>query len=69
MRSPWSGQARIALDGTAAATVDLRATSTTFRQAVWTRNGLTPGLHSLQVTVLGTTGRPTVVTDGIVVLS
>jgi hypothetical protein len=68
-RTAFSGQALVYLDGAKVATVDLRSAATAFRQAVWTRNGLTAGSHRLTIVVVGTTGRPTVISDGIAYLS
>jgi hypothetical protein len=68
-RTQWSGQAVVYLDGAKVATVDLRAGYTSYRQAVWVRNGLSSGRHTVRVVVVGTSGRPTVISDGIVSLS
>lgn len=68
-RTKWSGQVRVYLDGAGVATIDLRTSSTSYRQAVWTRNGLPAGRHTARIVVLGTPKRPTVVVDGIVTLS
>ncbi len=68
-RASSSGQAVIYLDGAKVGTVDLRSSSTAYRQAIWTRSGLSPVHHTLRVVVAGTSGRPTVTTDGVVVLS
>ncbi|HEX2809293.1 MAG TPA: hypothetical protein VHN80_24270, partial [Kineosporiaceae bacterium] len=68
-RTATSGQAVVYLDGVKVATVDLKAATTAYRQAVWTRNGLTAKKHTLAVVVAGTAHRPTVTTDGIAFLS
>jgi hypothetical protein len=68
-RTKWSGQARLYLDGVAAGTVDLKSSFTSFRQAVWVRNGLKPGPHTIRVVVVGTTRRPTIIVDGVAVLA
>jgi uncharacterized protein with LGFP repeats len=67
-RIPTAGQAVIYLDGRNAGTINLKATSTAHRQAVWVRNGLTPTRHTLTIVVVGTASRPTVTTDGILYL-
>jgi hypothetical protein len=66
-RSATSGQARVYLDGKLVSTLDLYAAAMTNRQAVWAWNG-TSAAHTVQVVVVGTRTRPTVVTDGLVVL-
>jgi hypothetical protein len=68
-RTTTSGQAVVYLDGTKMATVDLKGAATAYRQAVWIRNGLTPGIHTLKIVTVGTANRPTVTTDGIISLS
>jgi hypothetical protein len=68
-RTTTSGQALIYLDGTKVGTVDLKAAATAYRQAVWTRNGLTAMTHRLKIVVVGTAHRPLVITDGITSLS
>jgi uncharacterized protein with LGFP repeats len=68
-RTQWSGQAVVYLDGAKVATVDLKGPYTSYRQAVWVRNGLRTGRHTVKALVVGTSGRPTVISDGIVSLS
>jgi hypothetical protein len=56
------GKAEIYLDGQLRATIDLRSSTTRYRQIVWTAR-VTPGTHTVQVRVLGTAGRPRVDVD------
>lgn len=63
-RSSTSGQVYVYLDGVKVATVDLKASSTTYRQAVWTKRWSTSGVHTIKVVVVGTSGRPRVTADG-----
>jgi hypothetical protein len=65
-RTQWSGQAVVYLDGVKQGTVDLKGGYTSYRQSVFTRSALSSGRHTLRVVVVGTAGRPTVITDGIV---
>jgi hypothetical protein len=68
-RTKWSGQARVYLDGVSVGLVDLKGDFTAYRQAVWVRNGLTPGPHTVRLVVVGTAGRPTVIADGAVAVA
>ncbi|MCW3843819.1 N-acetylmuramoyl-L-alanine amidase [Micromonospora yasonensis] len=63
-RSSTSGQVYVYLDGVKVATVDLKASSTAYRQAVWTKSWSTSGAHTIKIVVVGTSGRPRVTTDG-----
>ncbi|MEH0576643.1 N-acetylmuramoyl-L-alanine amidase [Streptomyces sp. B21-108] len=65
-RATTSGQAYVYVDGTKAATVDLKTTTTLYRQAIWTRTWSSSAKHTIKIVVVGTTGRPTVTTDGLV---
>ncbi|MEU1301563.1 peptidoglycan recognition protein family protein [Streptomyces shenzhenensis] len=65
-RAPSSGAAVVYVDGAKAATVDLKSSSTLYRQAIWTKSWSTSGPHTVKVVVVGTSGRPTVTTDGLV---
>lgn len=67
-RASTSGQAYIYIDGVRAALIDLRSGSTLYRQAIWTRTWSSSGRHTLKIIVAGTSGRPTITTDGIAVL-
>ncbi|MFI1377648.1 N-acetylmuramoyl-L-alanine amidase [Streptomyces longwoodensis] len=68
-RADTSGQAVIYVDGTQSATVDLKSTTTAFRNAIWTKTWSSPGKHTVKIVVSATSGRPTVTTDGIAYLS
>jgi hypothetical protein len=67
-RATTSGQAKIYLDGTYQSTVDLKSATTQYRQALWTKTWSSTAQHTLKIVVVGTSGRPTVTTDGIAVL-
>ncbi|HEX5566931.1 MAG TPA: N-acetylmuramoyl-L-alanine amidase [Streptomyces sp.] len=67
-RAASSGQAHIYVDGTKAATVDLKSATTKYRDAIWTRTWSASGKHTVRIVVVGTSGRPTVTTDGLVYL-
>ncbi|AOR30873.1 hypothetical protein BFF78_07230 [Streptomyces fodineus] len=54
------------VDGTKAATVDLKSSTTLYRQAIWTRTWSGGAKHTVKIVVLGTSGRPTITTDGLV---
>ncbi|MFD4502679.1 N-acetylmuramoyl-L-alanine amidase [Streptomyces sp. NPDC058457] len=64
-RAATSGQAYIYVDGTKVTTVDLKSSTTLYRQAIWTKTWSTSAKHTLKIVVVGTAGRPTVTTDGI----
>jgi N-acetylmuramoyl-L-alanine amidase-like protein len=59
------GAIYVYVDGVKVSTVDLRASSGQFRQIVWSKSWSTSAKHTIKIVVAGTTGRPTVVTDGI----
>lgn len=63
-RATTSGQAVIYIDGTKTATVDLKATTTAYRNAMWTKSWSSAAKHTLEIVVTATSGRPTVTTDG-----
>ncbi|MGC5243262.1 peptidoglycan recognition protein family protein [Streptomyces albogriseolus] len=65
-RASSSGQAYVYVDGVKAATVDLRSTATSYRQAIWTRTWTANAKHTVKIVVVGTSGRPTITTDGLV---
>ncbi|MEU9158134.1 peptidoglycan recognition protein [Streptomyces sp. NPDC048417] len=67
-RASTSGQAVIYIDGTKTATVDLKSTTTAYRNAIWTKNWASASKHTIKIVVTGTGGRPTVTTDGIAYL-
>jgi hypothetical protein len=60
------GKAEIWLDGVRVATLDLRSSTTRYRQIVWQKSWPTPGRHTVVVRVLGTAGRPRVDADGFI---
>ncbi|MFV0128739.1 N-acetylmuramoyl-L-alanine amidase [Streptomyces sp. HMX112] len=65
-RASTSGQAYVYLDGTKVATVDLKSATTKYRDAIWTKTWATGAKHTVKIVVVGTAGRPTVTTDGLV---
>ncbi|MGW0776431.1 peptidoglycan recognition protein family protein [Streptomyces sp. NPDC002835] len=67
-RAASSGQAYIYVDGVKAATVDLKSSTTKYRNAIWTRTWSTSAKHTVKIVVVGTSGRPTITTDGLVYL-
>jgi hypothetical protein len=54
------------VDGTKVATVDLKSSTTLYRQAIWTKSWAGSAQHKVKIVVVGTSGRPTVTTDGLV---
>ncbi|WP_067040424.1 hypothetical protein A6P39_024165 [Streptomyces sp. FXJ1.172] len=64
-RASTSGQAYIYVDGTKVTTVDLKSSTTLYRQAIWTKTWSSSAQHTLKIVVVGTSGRPAVTTDGI----
>ncbi|MET7379864.1 peptidoglycan recognition protein [Streptomyces sp. NPDC005526] len=64
-RASTSGQAYLYVDGTKVTTLDLKASTTLYRQAIWTKTWSSSAKHTLKIVVVGTSGRPTVTTDGI----
>ncbi|MFD8260649.1 N-acetylmuramoyl-L-alanine amidase [Streptomyces griseoluteus] len=68
-RASTSGAVKIYVDGTYQATVDLKSATTAYRQAMWTKTWSSAAQHTLKIVVVGTSGRPTVTTDGIAVLN
>ncbi|MFF3202821.1 peptidoglycan recognition protein [Streptomyces sp. NPDC002962] len=67
-RATTSGQAYVYVDGTKAATVDLKSATTLYRQAIWTKTWTGSAKHTVKIVVVGTSGRPTITTDGLVYL-
>lgn len=67
-RASSSGQAYVYVDGVKVATVDLQSSTTLYRQAIWTRTWSGSAGHQLKIVVVGTSGRPTITTDGIAVI-
>lgn len=66
-RGAQTGQAYVYLDGKKVATIDTKSSKTLYRQALFVRS-LTAKKHTLAVVVVGTNGRPTVVSDGLAYL-
>ncbi|WP_244217534.1 peptidoglycan recognition protein family protein [Streptomyces carpinensis] len=64
-RASTSGQAYIYVDGTKVTTVDLKSSTTLYRQAIWTKTWSSSAKHTLKIVVVGTSGRPAITTDGI----
>lgn len=67
-RAATSGQANIYVDGTKVTTVDLKSATTKYRDAIWTKTWTSSAKHTVKIVVVGTSGRPTVTTDGLVYL-
>ncbi|GAA3779733.1 peptidoglycan recognition protein family protein [Streptomyces chiangmaiensis] len=65
-RASSSGQAYVYVDGVKAATVDLKSSATLYRQAIWYRSWSTSAKHTIKIVVVGTSGRPTITTDGLI---
>ncbi|MFF4759247.1 N-acetylmuramoyl-L-alanine amidase [Streptomyces sp. NPDC001292] len=65
-RASTSGQAYVYVDGTKVATVDLKSSTTQYRQAIWTKTWSSSAKHTVKIVVVGTSGRPTITTDGLV---
>ncbi|MEU6345188.1 N-acetylmuramoyl-L-alanine amidase [Streptomyces sp. NPDC046977] len=64
-RASTSGQAYVYVDGKKTATVELKSSSTLYRQTIWSTAWSTSAKHTLKIVVVGTSGRPTITTDGI----
>jgi hypothetical protein len=67
-RAATSGQALVYVDGVKTATVDLKSSTTKYRDALWTKTWSTSAKHTIKIVVVGTSGRPAITTDGIVTL-
>jgi uncharacterized protein with LGFP repeats len=65
-RASSSGQAYVYVDGTKVSTVDLKSSTTLYRQAIWTKTWSSSAKHTVKIVVVGTSGRPTITTDGLV---
>ncbi|WP_406337479.1 N-acetylmuramoyl-L-alanine amidase [Streptomyces sp. NBC_00649] len=65
-RASSSGQAYVYVDGVKVSTVDLKSSSTLYRQAIWTKSWSSSAKHTVKIVVVGTSGRPTITTDGLV---
>ncbi|MEU8657103.1 peptidoglycan recognition protein family protein [Actinoplanes philippinensis] len=67
-RTAASGRVRIYVDGEFQGIVDLRSANERHGQAVWTRSWRGSATHTVRVQAEGSTGRPSVVLDGLVYL-
>ena len=66
-RSSGRGKATIYIDGVAVATIDTYASSAQSRRIVFARSWGSSATHSIIVKVLGTSGRPSVSLDGLII--
>ncbi|MEV6161323.1 peptidoglycan recognition protein [Streptomyces sp. NPDC052052] len=67
-RASTSGQVYVYVDGVKVSTVDLKSSTTKYRDALWTKSWSSSAKHTVKIVVVATSGRPTVTTDGIVYL-
>ncbi|MFJ3666341.1 peptidoglycan recognition protein [Streptomyces sp. NPDC090106] len=67
-RASTSGQAYVYVDGAKVATVDLKSSTTQYRNAIWTKSWSSSAKHTVKIVVVATSGRPTITTDGLVYL-
>lgn len=67
-RAATSGQVYVYVDGVKSATVDLKSTTTKYRDAIWAKSWSTSARHTVKIVVVGTSGRPAITTDGLVYL-
>jgi hypothetical protein len=65
-RASSSGQVYVYVDGVKVSTVDLKSSTTLYRQAIWTKTWSGSAKHTVKIVVVGTSGRPTITTDGLV---
>ena len=65
---PTRGRARVYVDGSYVATVDLRGTGTALRRVAWTRTWTSVATRRVTIRVLGTPGRPRVDVDGFAIV-
>jgi hypothetical protein len=63
---PTKGKAKVYLDGTLVATIDLYASTYRSQRVVWTRNFASIGKHTVTVNVAGTAHRPRIDVDAFV---
>ncbi|MER7577534.1 peptidoglycan recognition protein [Streptomyces sp. NPDC126514] len=64
-RASSSGQAHVYVDGVKTSTVDLKSSTPLYRQAIWTKTWPTSATRTVKIVVAGTSGRPTITTDGL----
>ncbi|MFF2215362.1 peptidoglycan recognition protein family protein [Streptomyces antibioticus] len=67
-RASTSGQAYVYVDGKKVTTVDLKSSTTSYRNAIWTKTWSSAAKHTVKIVVVGTSKRPTITTDGLVYL-
>ncbi|MFF2412502.1 N-acetylmuramoyl-L-alanine amidase [Streptomyces sp. NPDC058092] len=67
-RAATSGQVYVYVDGVKVSTVDLKSSTTKYRDALWTKSWSASAKHTVKIVVVATSGRPTITTDGIVYL-
>ncbi|MFJ1545023.1 N-acetylmuramoyl-L-alanine amidase [Streptomyces sp. NPDC088246] len=67
-RAATSGQVYVYVDGVKVSTVDLKSSTTKYRDALWTKSWSSSAKHTVKIVVVATSGRPAVTTDGIVYL-
>jgi uncharacterized protein with LGFP repeats len=64
-RATNTGAFDVYVDGVKTSTVDTKASSTNYRNIIWTKSWTTSATHTIKIVVAGTATRPTVATDGI----
>jgi uncharacterized protein with LGFP repeats len=64
-RSSSFGAFYVYVDGYKVATVDSKYSTTQYRQLIWTKTWSSSATHTVKIVVAGTSGRPTVASDGI----
>ncbi|MFE9253667.1 N-acetylmuramoyl-L-alanine amidase [Streptomyces sp. NPDC006879] len=67
-RASDSGQVDVYFDGVKTKTVDLKSSTVKYRYAFYSKTWSSSASHTVKVVVTGTSGRPTITTDGIVYL-
>jgi len=67
-RGPARGAVKVYIDGVFASTIDLYATTYTYRYVAFARTWTLVGTHTIKLVVVGTIGRPSVVLDAFEVL-
>ncbi|HEV8175046.1 MAG TPA: N-acetylmuramoyl-L-alanine amidase [Actinoplanes sp.] len=67
-RTASSGQIDVYVDGVKVGTVDLRSTTTQYRQVVWSKAFTGSAKHTVMINVRATAGRPGVILDDLVYL-
>jgi subtilisin family serine protease len=67
VRGPGRGKVRLTIDGVST-TVDLGASTTSYRYVAWKKAWSTSGKHTVKVVCLGTSGRPRVDVDAFAIV-